>query len=477
MDLAAVSEVLSNEEKWHYDSDMDYWKEQTVRLNALLYRQFLRFQADAASPPFSDLSGLVLTEGEVTRLFKQQQKLEDHSPELNRFNQLLQSLEQSIESRVNGSKAEGVFLSLPYLFQVFQLKRKERDCVLLSLAGEIERKYEKIFAYLQNDVTQKTATIGLLLDCLCESEEERQEAHSLFLPDSTLMKYFFQPDEEQHTSWLCRKVKLSQRILEFFLTSGRVDPTLDGVLQYAYPGAPPPSLLAQEDVQESIRVCLERSFAEGRRPFIVLWGAPGAGKKLQVKHLGASWQRTVLFADVRLLSRERVELRKQLLEIVREALIQQGWLCFTHVDTFLAEGHSHMPIWEEFFNCLEDYAGPLFLLAERPIRAMMRQEGLLKSGKPAGKPRKANLTLRISKSIGQPSRPNSSLRRGRFLPRGSMPSSIFRRAFRRNRGWLSGSCMLPATSKLTTIWRKKRRRSSPNAGGRISFFLRRKRTC
>lgn len=60
----------------------------------------------------------------------------------------------------------------------------ERSCVALAYAGTLDQKYEKLFAYLQDDITRKTPSTAL--------------AVQLFLPgDSTMEEYisrFFRRD-------------------------------------------------------------------------------------------------------------------------------------------------------------------------------------------------------------------------------------------------------------------------------------------
>ncbi|MGC9360778.1 MAG: hypothetical protein ACP5G7_10480, partial [Anaerolineae bacterium] len=59
------------------------------------------------------------------------------------------------------------------LLAALELSPFERDVLLLCLALELDRGYERIYAYLHDDVTARQPTVGLALDLLCDSPGER----------------------------------------------------------------------------------------------------------------------------------------------------------------------------------------------------------------------------------------------------------------------------------------------------------------
>ena len=88
-----------------------------------------------------------------------------------------------IEARRTASLHAGVYLSLPYLAQLFQLTAFEEQCLLVCLAPELDRKYEKLYAYLQDDVTRKKPSVDLVLKLLCETMPEKLAARLAFDPE------------------------------------------------------------------------------------------------------------------------------------------------------------------------------------------------------------------------------------------------------------------------------------------------------
>ncbi|MDH5696623.1 MAG: hypothetical protein OEZ00_08525, partial [Dehalococcoidia bacterium] len=84
---------------------------------------------------------------------------------------------------------QGQLLRLPVLQRLFQLSAFEIDALLVCILPELDLRYQKLYGYLQDDITKKSPTVDLLLHLLCESFEQRAIARRAFLPEAPLMKY------------------------------------------------------------------------------------------------------------------------------------------------------------------------------------------------------------------------------------------------------------------------------------------------
>jgi ATP-dependent 26S proteasome regulatory subunit len=60
--------------------------------------------------------------------------------------------------------------------------------LLLAVAPEIDLRYERIYAYLQDDVTKRRPTVDLALSMLCDTQDARLEQRSRFAPDAPLIR-------------------------------------------------------------------------------------------------------------------------------------------------------------------------------------------------------------------------------------------------------------------------------------------------
>ncbi len=95
----------------------------------------------------------------------------------------------SINDRIAKSQQKGVFLALPALCQHFKLNEFEKNVILLALAPEITRRYEKLFMILNDDDTNaRLPTIDLALRLLSKNDQEWQKNRLSFLPNGKLLK-------------------------------------------------------------------------------------------------------------------------------------------------------------------------------------------------------------------------------------------------------------------------------------------------
>jgi hypothetical protein len=111
--------------------------------------------------------------------------------------------------------------------------------LLICLAPEIDRKYDSLFAYLQNDITRKKPSLDLLLTLACSTLDERLAARNAFDPRAPLLKYHLLETMESSfdgpVSLLSRSAKLDDRAASFLLGGQQPDAQLYGVAQIFSP--------------------------------------------------------------------------------------------------------------------------------------------------------------------------------------------------------------------------------------------------
>lgn len=72
------------------------------------------------------------------------------------------------------------------LLHTFELNEDDRAILLVALAAELDRRYERLFAYLQDDVTQRRATVNLVMNLLGQDAERRFAIWERLLPNAPL---------------------------------------------------------------------------------------------------------------------------------------------------------------------------------------------------------------------------------------------------------------------------------------------------
>ena len=114
----------------------------------------------------------------------------------------LTAFEHAIEASIDASIERGVFLGLPSLATRFELSPLERQAVVVCLAPELDRKYDTLYAYLQQDITRKKPSADLVLDLACRSERERWQARP-----ASVRPGRFVPHSKSSRRWMTRAVR------------------------------------------------------------------------------------------------------------------------------------------------------------------------------------------------------------------------------------------------------------------------------
>jgi len=126
-----------------------------------------------------------------------------------------------------------------WMMQEYQLSNFDADVLLLSLAPEVDLRYEKIYAYLQDDVTRKRPTVELILNLLCRSAEEKVNRRVHFHPDAPLVRnglVHVAADQSQlDAPFLAYTVRIDDQIGRAILGDATTDPRLSTFCEFVAP--------------------------------------------------------------------------------------------------------------------------------------------------------------------------------------------------------------------------------------------------
>lgn len=371
-----MSEVLSYDRnemigEEFYTSGWEHFADELKRLDLRISILLVSQQHEhRPETPFEQLKGLVLTEEEVYRLLGENISpvliSEEVAPLLGQLDQL--EAEMQRKRVVSGEK--GIFLPLVYVSNVFDLTPFEEQCIVIGLAVELDRKYEKLYAYLQDDVTCKSPTVDLAMKLLCTTMEEKLAARPAFATGGKLFRYFFKKQSENDSSGslLSRLLRLDERIISFLLDAGQVDQYISSFASMVFPVEDLFPLLLDQDVQERMRKFVEDSYhrenSSAKGIVFYLYGPPGAGKKLQARHFCRHFNQPMMIVDlVRAVSLERTF--AQVLDTIgREAILQQAVLCFDNFNALLSESDEAEKKLKELLDLINIFSGVVFLLSD-----------------------------------------------------------------------------------------------------------------
>lgn len=266
----------------------------------------------------------------------------------------LESSQVTIRARLERTRAEFPLLRM---FRELGLEEFEEGCLVLAYAAALDKKYEKLLAYLQDDITQKVPTTALAVQLFLPLERTMEEYLSRFARRDKFTSLF---DRERLAAG---QLVLRPSVLEF-LSTGTVAP-MPGLRIFDGAGEAPsgPLVIGQEAARR-----LDLLFREPGERVICLTGGPGTGKRFQVEHLMAREKQRCVFVS---LDGERPEELAQ--EGVLVARLTGACLCVSHMERTDAEGKL-LPAEEKLLQGILDQEPAhekLFLLSQLPIRARL----------------------------------------------------------------------------------------------------------
>lgn len=349
-----------------YTRGWDHFADELTRLDILIHMRMLQ-QGGEPAGEMDPFKGLVVSEEEVFRLLEGQRQSAAADGEILRLTGQLRELEQRIRDNVGRALAEGVFLPLPHLSATLGLSAFERQTLMICLAVELDRKYEKLFAYLQDDVTCKYATPDLAMKLLCGSDDERRAAYLSFSPGSSLQRYVLMKDEPQDRKLplLSRPLKLDERILHYVLSPDEASEELASYCTLYRPEERLAPLLIGGELQSKLAGYCGSHGHGGQAAVCYLWGNEGAGKKLQAAHAARSLGAPLIVASVREMLGGTPPFETKLAKVIREAKLLGAVPAFEHVQELLEEKTHEQPL-RELLEAVTGWSGVVFLLSEAP---------------------------------------------------------------------------------------------------------------
>ena len=315
--------------------------------------------------------GLYISEQEVDELLRKPlgvpQWLSAGNP--GRWDAIAEALarvDADVAMRSDLARRHGVELRLERLQRVFALERFDVDVLLVCLASELDLRYEKLYAYLQDDVTRKRPTVDLMLNLLTPSPAAQLQARRRFADDAPLRRHrlieAFDDPASPHPTLLSRGLKADERIVAYlFGDDGAIDARLRPFAELLVPGGGLGSLIEHPALPQGLG---EITAIASEAPVVHLTGAPGVGRRTLAGALcrDAGRGRLLAVQADRLLA-DASSVAAMLALIEREARLQDAAVLFEQADAFQVE--ANQPALRALNQTLQAGATICFLSSQR----------------------------------------------------------------------------------------------------------------
>lgn len=328
-------------------TSLEHTLTQLARLDVLIRREVLRVRLQQAQREDDEYRGLYVSREEVdalldrslsaTALLTPQLLTAD---QLAAFDAAIAALTTRAAALEDASRARCESVRLEHLSQLFGLSLPERDVLLICLAAEIDLKYERLYAYIQDDVTKKRPTVDLVLRLLCQTLEERIAARRWFEPEAPLIRWnlvtLHDDPGTRSPVLLARYLKLDERIAGYLLGSRAIDARL-APLAAAVPAmgvAEPPAIIRYRLAAWAGAWWHE---AGSRAPVLLFHGRYGTGKRAAARLLADTLEWPVLMLQASELLRGELSLSLGMELAERESLLTGALVCWCDADDLLSE--------------------------------------------------------------------------------------------------------------------------------------------
>jgi AAA+ superfamily predicted ATPase len=333
----------------------------------------LRARAHGLNPD-DEFRGLYISETQVDALLEYDlghslwPASNGQKAELAQWPAILADARRRWQARTAASLAAGCELRLDNLVTAFELTPLEIDAFLITLAPELDPRYERLFAYLQDDVTKKRPAVDLVLNLLTDSFQEKLRLRRLFYDDGRLLQsrllVCFADGSAREPTLLAHYLRPASRVVEHLLGHSGVDQRLANVAWLsdtaAWQASPAiPSPLADEQIARLLRTAAETATrpptatpASGRPPLFAFNGSYGAGKRETAHRLARAAGQPLLTVDLAGLAKEEADWQDLLRLICRDGRLAGATLYLTGWDALIAD-NDHPP--PAVFRQLLDY--------------------------------------------------------------------------------------------------------------------------
>ncbi len=365
----------------YYQNDAEYLMDEMKHLDSMLQDLISRKGSEGESDPFKGLyltgeDAYILLEGkEAWEEGNRPQNPQIQNPQSSQGQRNQSSIGQediqdgdkikeakiAIQQKIERSLDAGSKLNLCRLSSNFDLDDLEHEAIIICAAADLDPKYEKIYGYLHDDMTQRSPTLGLILDLLCNTFEERIEVRKRFLPSSKLLenKILEPADGRDEGLQLSTPLRLNPDVLASLLDSDEKKPSQSSL------GAGMASI--SEELREKLKnltICLAR---EKGRTICYLQGPYGSGKKEMAHRICSALGKEWMEIDLITLAADGREFDQSLSRELRKALLEDCAVFITNLDTLASEDPKYLQLKSTLAKSLESYPGLIILSSHGPV--------------------------------------------------------------------------------------------------------------
>lgn len=321
--------------------------------------------------PDDEFRGLYISEGQIDALLSYQighdlwPNNNGQSTENDQWPTIIEKAKDNWISRTIASREAGCDLRLDGLTQRFGLSQLEVEILLATLAPEIDPRYERLFAYLQDDVTKKRPSVDLVLNLLTTSFKEKLRLRHHFTDEGKLIRSRlmnrFADGAGREPTLLGHYLRPAGRVVEHLLGFPGLDDRLIGSTKLIEANANIPGRRLSQSLIEQLNHAVDNGKQADALPMLSFMGGYGVGKRTAARYISNRLGKPLIILNLKALAASDVGLEEGLQYLIRDGLLLGAQVFINHWDAILEDDRPP----DKFFSPLMAYPGLVIMAGEK----------------------------------------------------------------------------------------------------------------
>ncbi len=244
----------------------------------------------------------------------------------------------------DASDAVPEFPHLAWLQRTFSLSPFDLDAILIALAPEVDLRYERLYAYLQDDVSRRRPSVDLVLNLLCSTVEAKFQGRTRFSPDAPLIRHrllHLLPDGSMgRSTLLAQHIQLDESLIPLLMGQSYLDPRIAPPARLSNPEVGLNAAPLPDSMRKVLSALIAQAQAAARPVHFYFQGPLGIGQPriagAVAREIGAS----LLSADLSRIAAPGTEFATFVRLLLRQAHLQRAVLYLEGLDGLRTDEHS-----------------------------------------------------------------------------------------------------------------------------------------
>lgn len=355
------------------DANAEYLQLELSKLKTLIHRRILWQRNLWNDEKLDRYRGFVISDSQVDAILQndadlgKEQEFYESDAEAQKLSKKIGDLIEKIRDARETAEKNGLFLPLPYLERVFGLSLFEYNLLILCLAPELEREFERLYGYAEDNVNRNLPSPALAMNLFCLSEKELIEARKCFAPTSPLFLLRILTNADGVGPSLSKQMQIDERIVNFIVSTTLFELNSTDYMGFVKPLNSDEFLYPShlEELTNLIRGVLGGEMLPEKKVIINVYGPNGIGKKTLSATACNNCGFPLLFIDIEKILRmlpEKIE--DNLWIALRESLLQSA-LPYFEISEISKENEPQMKHFERIVSSINI---PIFIGSDKPWR-------------------------------------------------------------------------------------------------------------